>query len=78
MRRVGDLMQELGFRKDAPESVQKAFVKNLVRAAYGADVAEMSDYRPPAPDKTTDQTTSQRAAAVNEGPAQLSFFFGKE
>lgn len=33
MRRVGDLMRELGFNPEAPEGAQKAFVRHLVRAA---------------------------------------------
>ena len=33
MKKVGQLMQELGFRKDAPESVQKAFLNHLIKAA---------------------------------------------
>mgnify|MGYP003393195397 FL=1 len=38
MRKMGDLMAELGFKDGADEKVQAAFLKNLVRAAYGAEV----------------------------------------
>lgn len=33
MKRVGELFEELGFRPDAPDSVKRAFIKHLVRAA---------------------------------------------
>lgn len=33
MRRIGDLMKEMGFNSEAPESTQKAFFQHLVEAA---------------------------------------------
>ena len=33
MKKIGQLMQEMGFRKDAPEGVQKAFFNHLIKAA---------------------------------------------
>ncbi len=33
MRRIGDLMKDLGFNKDAPIESQKAFVRHLIRSA---------------------------------------------
>ncbi len=33
MKKVGDLMAELGFRPEGSESVKRAFIENLVRAA---------------------------------------------
>lgn len=36
MRRVGDLMKDLGFNKEAPLETQKAFIMHLIRAANGA------------------------------------------
>lgn len=35
MKRVGDVMKELGFREDASEETARAFIENLVRAATG-------------------------------------------
>ena len=37
MRSIGDLMKELGFNPESSENTQKAFIKNLIKAA--ADVA---------------------------------------
>ena len=45
MRRSGEIMADLGFREDAPDSVKKAFVKNLIHAAYGAEVKSFSEYK---------------------------------
>lgn len=33
MRRIGDLMREMGFKADSPEPTQRAFFRHLVRAA---------------------------------------------
>jgi hypothetical protein len=38
MKKLGDLMKELGFNPDSPISAQEAFVKHLIRDAYGVDV----------------------------------------
>ena len=38
MKKVGELMQELGFRPEASEAVAKAFIKNLVREANIQDI----------------------------------------
>jgi uncharacterized protein YihD (DUF1040 family) len=38
MKKVGDLMKEMGFNKDAPDSAKEAFIKHLIKAATGHDV----------------------------------------
>ena len=38
MKRVGQLMQEMGFNKNAPDSVKEAFIKHLIRASEGVNV----------------------------------------
>lgn len=40
MKKVGDMMKELGFREGANEEVTKAFIKNLIKQAYGVEVKE--------------------------------------
>lgn len=72
MKKVGDLMAELGFRPDGSESVKRAFIENLVRAAGGelrrptsAPIAQAK----PTPAKT------QKTRAREE---QLSFDFDNE
>lgn len=39
MKKVGDLFQELGFNDKGSDAVKIAFIKNLVRAAYGVELA---------------------------------------
>ena len=39
MKKVSDLMSELGFREDAPQSVKEAFIKHLIKAAEGIEVS---------------------------------------
>ncbi|MDX9731509.1 MAG: hypothetical protein RBT63_07040 [Bdellovibrionales bacterium] len=38
-KRIGDLMKEFGFKPDASESTSRALILNLVRSAYGPEVA---------------------------------------
>ena len=38
MEKVGDLMEKLGFRKEGSDEVKVAFIKNLIKQAYGIDV----------------------------------------
>lgn len=51
----------MGFNKNSPQSVKEAFIKNLIKAAYGVEVETPSEKR-----------TSQR-----EVQEQLSFDFGE-
>lgn len=37
MKKLGDLMQELGFNKDAPDSVKEAFIKHLIKTSTGTN-----------------------------------------
>ena len=37
MRHIGEIMEELGFKKDAPEDTQKAFLKHVMKAASEAE-----------------------------------------
>ncbi|MFN7454009.1 MAG: hypothetical protein ACK5RO_05050 [Pseudobdellovibrionaceae bacterium] len=60
MKKIGDIMSELGFKEDAPRSVKEAFIKNLIKAAYGVDV------------ETPTETTQRRVKELRE-PEQLEF-----
>ena len=64
MKKVGDLFQELGFNASASDDVKIAFIKNLVKAAYGVEV--------------TGPTRQAMTASKKEEPKkleQLSFNF---
>lgn len=66
MRKIGDLMKELGFREDASDDVKIAFIKNLARSAYGVEL--------PSPQKAKKKPEA-KASPVGE---QLSFSFENE
>ncbi|MCC6278222.1 MAG: hypothetical protein IT289_09940 [Oligoflexia bacterium] len=38
MESVKELMEKLGFREGADDAVKAAFIKNLIKQAYGVDV----------------------------------------
>ena len=38
MKKLNEIMKEMGFRKDAPDSLKEAFVRHLVKAATGVAV----------------------------------------
>lgn len=63
MKKIGDMMKELGFREGANEEVTKAFIKNLIKQAYGVEVKE---------NFSRELEVSQRAGK----PEQLTFDLG--
>ncbi len=38
MKKIGDLMKEIGFNHHGSDAVKEAFVKNLIKQAYGKNV----------------------------------------
>jgi hypothetical protein len=38
MKKIGDLMKEMGFNPKSSASVQEAFIKHLIKASEGVDV----------------------------------------
>lgn len=51
MKKVGDMMKDLGFKPGASEETTKAFIKNLIRQAYGVEVKEEFAVANPPPTK---------------------------
>lgn len=45
MKKVGDIMKELGFNPESSVGAQEAFVKNLIKDAYGIDVKTPTEQR---------------------------------
>jgi hypothetical protein len=70
MRKVGDLMKDLGFREDASDEVKKAFIKNLIRSAYGVEVK--SEF------KSSNQPKQDQSVKPIRAGEQLSFLFENE
>lgn len=63
MKRVGDLMKDLGFREDASEDTARAFIENLVRAATGERWV------------SSNQSSRKPAVKAPQHEEQLSFDF---
>lgn len=70
MKKVGDLMADLGFREDAPLSVKEAFIKHLVKAAEGVEIQTPTEKRKSEMCEYPAHRTQER----DQGHAQLSLF----
>lgn len=45
MKKMKTVMEELGFNSQAPDSVKEAFIKHLIKSAYGVQVTTPSEKR---------------------------------
>ncbi len=75
MKKVGDIMSEMGFRKDAPESLKESFLKYLIKNATGVDVQTPTEKRS---GKSADSKSFEPKAnkkIESQVPTQLSFNF---
>lgn len=83
MRKVGDLMKDLGFREDAPVETKEAFIKNLIRAAYGVEVKSPRERQNQKADQQghsalsfrSKLTEAKQKVTASREPEQLSFSF---
>lgn len=64
MKKVGEIMAEMGFRQEASDSVKEAFIKHLIKNATGVDVQT-----------PTEKRIEQREIIKEELGVQLSFDF---
>jgi hypothetical protein len=75
MRRVGDIMKELGFKEEGPESTKRAFIENLVKAA------ERNSPKPaPSPARIKEAecpTAAEDRGDTGKKEEQLTFDFSK-
>lgn len=67
MKKIDQLMAELGFKKDAPEGVKEAFIKHLIKASTGVNVVTPSEQK--------EIATSPNKVVLFQAPQQLSFEF---
>jgi hypothetical protein len=77
MKKIGDLMMEMGFNKEAPDSLKEAFIRHLVKKAEGVEL-EARNKILPSPDvgpSLQNQTTQASAQEIQE---QLVFDFYKK
>ncbi len=70
MKKVGDLFQELGFNQNGSDEVKIAFIKNLVKAAYGVELNG-----PKQKPLAAAPATKLKALDLNKKLEQLSFDF---
>jgi len=77
MKRIGKLMEEIGFRNEASENVKIAFLKNLFRTAnpLGAGNSEILELKKITLEKQFEPLISEEKSQTNEIPVQLSFDF---
>lgn len=67
MKKIDQLMAELGFKSNAPDSVKEAFIKHLIKVSEGVNVMTPSEKREVLADP-------QRIVEFKT-PQQLSFNF---
>lgn len=77
MKRIGKLMEEIGFRNEASEDVKIAFLKNLFRSAdpHAAGTSEILELKKLNLEKQFELRFSEEKPRQNENPVQLSFDF---
>ncbi|MDG0814903.1 hypothetical protein [Bdellovibrio svalbardensis] len=70
MKKIDQLMQDLGFNKNAPDSVKEAFIKHLIKASTGVNVITPSEKR--------EIEENPTRIVQFKTPQQLSFGFVEE
>ncbi|WP_374034455.1 hypothetical protein ACES2I_00125 [Bdellovibrio bacteriovorus] len=70
MKKIDQLMAELGFNKNAPDSVKEAFIKHLIKASTGVSV--------PTPSEKKEMAAHPERIVQFKTPQQLSFDFVEE
>lgn len=68
MKKIGDLMQEIGFNKNGPDSVKEAFIKHLIKSSTGVNVTTPSEQKEM-------RENPDKIVALKSTPQQLSFGF---
>ena len=69
MKKINDIMKEMGFNKDAPNSVKEAFIKHLIKASTGVDVIT------PTEKKIIQDNPDKIVQFRSQIPSQMSFDF---
>ena len=73
MKKIGDLMKEIGFNPNSRDSVKEAFVKHLIKQATGLNVQTPSEKKIIA--ENPDKFITMRPAEKFSFPTQLAFEF---
>lgn len=81
MKKIGDIMAEMGFRKDAPDSVKEAFIKHLIQSSTGVVVETPSEKKEKLESKNNENKevkSNVRPGPAPQSPTQLSFDFDQD
>ncbi len=70
MKKIDQLMAELGFKKNAPDSVKEAFIKHLIKASSGVNVVTPSEKK--------EMAAHPEKIVQFKAPQQMSFDFIEE
>ena len=73
MKKIGQLMNEMGFDKDAPETVKRAFLKHLIKSAAELESKEVHINQNNKEDRPLKHVKRPRKLD-RVSPAQLSLF----
>lgn len=68
MKKISELMKELGFNEKGSDAVKEAFIKNLIKASTGVDVIT----------PTEKKIIQENPDKIVKFPNQLSFDFVPE
>lgn len=83
MKKIGEIMKEMGFQKDSSTETQKAFIKYLIRVA-NKNRRPLLELESNEPDQWSELNTINNQENVNKAlseakpPEQLSFEFVEE
>lgn len=79
MRRIGDLMKDLGFNKDSDEDTQKAFIRHLINSANVSQFQRKSNKLSEKPEQlsfdfaaTEENTNETPTPSTNVEPKRVS------
>ncbi|MBX3041176.1 MAG: hypothetical protein KF789_10775 [Bdellovibrionaceae bacterium] len=80
MKKLGQIMNELGFRADASQASKEAFIKHLLRVSEGVHVMPPTEVELVAQQgsKVATLPTAQKRKLEDPQPIQLSFDFSSQ
>lgn len=73
MKKIGDLMKEIGFNSEAKDSVKEAFIKHLIKQSTGVLVETPSEKKAVA--AYPEKIFSLKSKEIKQTSQQLSFDF---
>jgi hypothetical protein len=66
MKKMAELMSELGFKPDASEDVKKAFIKNLIKQAQASEAIRTFDKKIIEKDSSKDVENYQQISLFDQ------------